>query len=51
MGAGEKAAPLKTYVREHATQSTALLPNAVRARAPRDDDWKLYVNAGVQADL
>ena len=50
-GAGEKVVGLKDYVREHAKQSTVLLPKAARARAPRDAGWKLYVNVDVQADL
>ncbi len=51
VGAGEKAVRLKNYVREHAKQSTVLLPGGARARAPRDEGWKLYLNADVQADL
>lgn len=51
VGAGEKAVPLKNYVREHVKQSTLLLPKAPRARASRDEGWKLYVNADVQSDL
>jgi predicted transcriptional regulator of viral defense system len=51
VGAREKAATLKAYVCEHARQSTVLLPATPRARAPRDEGWKLYVNADVQAEL
>lgn len=51
VGAGEKAVRLKNYVREHAKQSTVLLPGGARARAPRDEGWKLYINADVQADV
>lgn len=51
IGAGERTVPLKAYVREHARQSTALMPSAPRARATRNDDWKLYVNADVETEL
>jgi predicted transcriptional regulator of viral defense system len=51
VGARDKTAPLKAYVREHARQSTPLMPEAPRARARRNDDWKLYVNADVETEL
>lgn len=51
VGAGEKTASLKAYVREYAKESTLLLPKASRARAQRNDDWKLYVNAEVETEL
>ena len=51
VGAGEKTSPLKAHVQEHARQSSALMPDAPRARAPRNEDWKLYVNADVEAEL
>jgi|SRR5688572_9656393 predicted transcriptional regulator of viral defense system len=51
VGASEKAKVLKTYVRAHASDATPLMPNAARARARRDEDWKLYVNADVTPDL
>jgi predicted transcriptional regulator of viral defense system len=51
VGAAEKAAPLKAYVRARAHESTLLLPRARRARAKRNDDWKLYVNAEVEPQL
>ncbi len=50
-GAAVITAPLKAYVREHARQSTTLVPGASRARARRNRDWKLYVNADVEAAL
>jgi predicted transcriptional regulator of viral defense system len=49
--AGGKAAALKDYVRHHAKESTALMPGAPRARARRDDGWKLYVNTDVVPEL
>ena len=42
---------LKEYVREHAKQSTALLPKAPRTRVCRDKGWKLYANSSVEAEL
>jgi predicted transcriptional regulator of viral defense system len=62
VGATEKAAPLKDYVRARARESAPLLaqprmpkaPNRSRARRDkviRDEAWKLYVNAEVQPDL
>jgi predicted transcriptional regulator of viral defense system len=47
-GFAEKAAPLRTYVRDHARQSVALLPTAPHSPSQRDRIWKLYVNAEVQ---
>jgi hypothetical protein len=49
--AGKKAAALKAYVQEHARLAAVLLPAAPRANSPRDDDWNLYVNADVEADV
>ena len=51
VGAGEKAGDLKVYVRAHARQSTLLLPKAPRKKARRHEDWKLYVNAAVEAEV
>jgi len=57
VGAGEKVAPLKEYVRARAHESAPLLPNAPkkngtrRQKAPRNQDWKLYINAEVEPDL
>ena len=49
--AEEKTEPLKQYVRDQARQSVPLLPAAPRARATRDKEWKLYVNAAVELAL
>jgi hypothetical protein len=38
-------------VRQHARQSTVLLPQAQHKRAHRNKGWKLYVNAKVEAEL
>lgn len=51
VGAGEKAADLKAYVRTHARESTLLLPKAPHKKARRYEDWKLYVNADVEAEV
>lgn len=51
VGAREKAAALKPYVRTHARESTALLTKVPRERASRLEDWKLYVNTNVESDL
>jgi predicted transcriptional regulator of viral defense system len=49
--AGKKASRLKTYVQGHARLATVLLPTAPRADARRNDDWNLYVNADVEAEI
>jgi predicted transcriptional regulator of viral defense system len=62
VGAPEKAAPLKQYVRTRARESAPLLaqPRKPKAQNPRhvrrdkairDEGWKLYVNAQVQPEL
>ena len=51
LGSAAKTPALKEYVREHAKQSTALLPKARRARSRRNKGWKLYINADVEAEL
>lgn len=50
-GAGDKTAALKTYVRAHAHESTPLLTKAPHKDASRRADWKLYVNADVEAEV
>lgn len=51
VGVGKKTSVLKEQVQKQARQSVSLFPSAARARAPRDKDWKLYVNADVEAEL
>lgn len=62
VGAPEKAAPLKQYVRARARESAPLLaqPRKPMASSPsrarrgnviRDEEWKLYVNTDIQPDL
>ena len=50
VGFDNKTAPLKAYVRKHANQSVALLRAAPHEPSRRDKDWKLYVNADVEAE-
>jgi predicted transcriptional regulator of viral defense system len=49
--AGQKASALKVYVRAHARLAAVLLPSAPRVDSRRDDDWNLYVNADVEAEI
>lgn len=51
LGSAAQTQALKEYVREHAKQSTALLPKARRGRSRRNKGWKLYINANVEAEL
>jgi predicted transcriptional regulator of viral defense system len=51
VGVGDKVVALKADVRARAHESTALLPQATHENTPRDDVWKLYVNADVETDL
>jgi hypothetical protein len=51
VGVGDKLVALKAYVRAGAHESTELLPQATHENAPRDDAWKLYVNADVEPGL
>jgi predicted transcriptional regulator of viral defense system len=48
--AKEQASLLKAYVQENARDWTPLVPSARRARAPRADDWLLYVNVDVEPE-
>ena len=49
--AADRAEKLKAYVQEHARESAALLPTAPHSDAPRDSDWKLFINADVEREL
>lgn len=51
LGFAGKVSALKEYVRQHAKQSTVLLPAAPQKRARRNKGWKLYVNAKVEAEM
>lgn len=50
LGFNATTAALKDYVREHAKQSTLLLPRAPRRRSRRNKDWKLLINVTVEAE-
>ncbi len=50
IGEAPKAKLLRDYVRKHARESTALVPSAPIADSLRDRDWKLIVNADVEAE-
>lgn len=50
IGEVPKAKLLKDYVRKHARESTALVPSEPIAARPRDRDWKLIVNADIEAE-
>jgi predicted transcriptional regulator of viral defense system len=51
VGEFEKALPLRAYVRQHARQSAPLLATAPHTHSRVNDDWKLYLNAEVEAEL
>ncbi len=50
VGSREKAASLKAYVQAKARNPTVLLPKAPRVEISRAPDWKLIVNATVEAE-
>ena len=50
VGEAPKAKSLKDYVRKHAHEAAALVRSASVARHPRNADWKLIVNADVEAE-
>ena len=50
VGAADKAVLLKEHVRKNGRNFTKLLPAANADNAPRSKDWRLYVNANVEAD-
>lgn len=51
VGAEDKTAPLKAYVRDHVKEYTQLLPGVAKEHATRATAWKLYVNADVEPEL
>ena len=50
VGAGEKTALLKKYVQKETKEMTPLLPAVPHDNTPRANDWRLYVNASVEAE-
>jgi predicted transcriptional regulator of viral defense system len=50
IGQSPSAQALKGYVRKHAREATPLVPAESIANRPRDHDWKLILNADVEAE-
>jgi len=50
-GAAEKAAALKSFVKDAAREAVPLLPGANKEDARRDTDWKLFINTDIEAEL
>ncbi len=50
VGAGDRVVPLKEHVRQHARNYTKLLPGADAWSAQRSREWRLLVNASIEAD-
>ena len=50
VGAADKAIPLKAHVQQKARSTMPLVPATSAAAAPRADDWRLRVNAEVEAE-
>ena len=48
---GKRADTLRGYVKYEARQSVPLLPGVSHSQAPRDEDWKVFVNSDVEPDL
>ncbi len=51
VGIEDKTGPLKAYVRKNARQSALLQPTAPLEQSRRNKDWKLHINANVEAEL
>ncbi len=51
VGAGDKARLLKKHVRRHARNLTKLMPSNDVEGAHQSDDWKLWVNARMEAEV
>jgi predicted transcriptional regulator of viral defense system len=51
VGAVEKAAALKSYVKDAAREVVPLLPGASKEDARHDTDWKLLINTDVEPEL
>jgi predicted transcriptional regulator of viral defense system len=50
-GARDQAASLKSYVHDEASESVLLLPGAERNKARRDSEWRVIINAEVEAEI
>lgn len=47
----EKSASLKIYVRKNVRKILPLLPGKAHIDFPRNEDWKLYINADIEVEL
>ena len=50
VGAGARCGPLKDHVRQRARNYTRLLPSGPAEGAARSGDWRLFVNARIEAE-
>ena len=50
VGAAARCGPLKDHVRQRARNYTRLVPSAPAEGAARSGDWRLFVNAGIEAE-
>lgn len=50
IGEAPKTKYLKNYVREHALNTRALQPSSPEEGYPRHNDWKLVINADIEAE-
>lgn len=51
VGAGEKTFTLKDHIAREARDFTPLIPGEDSDQAPRDKDWKVLVNADIEAEI
>jgi predicted transcriptional regulator of viral defense system len=51
VGQSFRGEQLAVFVAKHATETASLLPGGERSRSPRDERWKLRINADVEPDL
>ena len=51
VGQSSRSEPLAAFVARHATETASLIPGDEPKNAPRDERWKLRVNADVEPDL
>lgn len=51
VGQAPKAKYLKTYVREHAINAIELQPSSSAEGCSRSSDWKLIINADIEAEI
>lgn len=51
VGAADKTPALNTFVRKHAHEPVPLVPGGRYSTSSRDAQWRVYVNAKMEADL